>query len=107
MYLHGVYVHINLLFEGSSVMKGAVGFQGETGGSLPLVVVANATKSQIVGKFQLSQLQSKQLISPFAKVTLLRKVYFARTKTTYSPLHLHKPPLLSSSQTLLSIGQYS
>jgi hypothetical protein len=28
-------------------MKGAVGFQGETGGSLPLVVVANAIKSQI------------------------------------------------------------
>jgi len=28
-----------------SMMKGAVGFQGETGGSLPLVVVANATKS--------------------------------------------------------------
>jgi hypothetical protein len=46
-YLHGVYVHINLLFEGASVMKGAVGFQGETGGSLPLVVVANAIKSQI------------------------------------------------------------
>jgi len=47
MHLHGVYVHINLLFEGSSEMKGAVGFQGETGGSLPLVVVANATNVKL------------------------------------------------------------
>tara|TARA_Y100001956_G_C3965259_1_gene118481 strand:- start:254 stop:457 length:204 start_codon:yes stop_codon:yes gene_type:complete len=47
MYLHGVYVHINLLFEGFSVMKGAVGIQGETGGSLPLVVVANATNAKL------------------------------------------------------------
>ena len=45
MYLYGVYVHINLLFEGFSVMKGAVGFQGETGGNLSLVVVANAAKN--------------------------------------------------------------
>jgi hypothetical protein len=42
-----VYVHINLLFEGSRVMKGAEGFQGETGGSLPLVVVANATNAKL------------------------------------------------------------
>jgi hypothetical protein len=52
MYLHGVYVHINLFFEGSSVMKGAVGFQGAVGGSRPLVAVANATKSKVEGKFQ-------------------------------------------------------
>jgi hypothetical protein len=49
MYLHGVYVHINLLFEGSRVMKGAEGFQGETCGSLPLVVVANATNAKLKG----------------------------------------------------------
>jgi hypothetical protein len=47
-----VYVHINLLFEGFSVMKGAVGFQGETGGSLPLVVVANATNAKLKAGIQ-------------------------------------------------------
>ena len=46
--------------------------------SRPLVAVANVTKSKIEGKFQLPQLKSKQLISPCAKVTLLRNVYFAR-----------------------------
>jgi len=33
-------------------MKGAVGFQGETGGSLPLVVVANATNSKLKADFK-------------------------------------------------------
>jgi hypothetical protein len=49
-----VYVHINLLFEGFSVMKGAEGFQGETGGSLPLVVVANATNVNLKAGIKLS-----------------------------------------------------
>jgi len=52
-----VYVHINLLFEGTSVMKGAVGFQGETGGSLPLVEVANATKGKLKANFKLVALK--------------------------------------------------
>ena len=48
-----------------------------TSGTRPLVALTNATKSEIEGKSQLPQLQSKQLISPCAKVTLLRNVYFA------------------------------
>jgi hypothetical protein len=60
-----------------------VGFQGAVGGSRPLVAVANATKSKIKGKFQLPQLKSEQLISPCAKVTLLRNVYFALTSIVY------------------------
>jgi len=48
-----------------------------TSDTRPLVAVANATKRKIEGKFQLSQLQSKQFISPCAKVTLLRNIYFA------------------------------
>ena len=62
-YLHGVYVHINLLFEGFSVMKGAVGFQGETGGSLPLVVVANATNAKLKAGIQSKGSESLNLDS--------------------------------------------
>ena len=38
-------------------MKGAVGFQGETGGSLPLVEVANATKGKLKANFKLVALK--------------------------------------------------
>ncbi|RZQ53632.1 hypothetical protein C1E23_08275 [Pseudoalteromonas phenolica] len=72
-------------------MKGAEGFQGETGGSLPLVVVANATKSQIGGKLQ----------------TYCAEEELCKTKIIYSPLHPQRPPLLPSSQTHVNTGQYS